>query len=425
MDMRHPRTPIAPALTLALVVTVLAGCGNQPSGDEPPAPGVDTRSTSPEPTPEPEPATAIPDDFPLAGRMGGPEDDPEADGRGTSRTGTGLRDLAFCGTSPLRGLGIRDRMIFDNSGGESAHTRELVLLGSPEESLLAAQTFTDLALGCDEPEGEGGMTTTTEVRESSYGPGPAATLLKTYAFDGEPGPGTTIIQVVPVGSALLVSSTYGEWPEAALEDGVAETEAALSDAVAAMAIFADGAPPATTALPAPRGIPDGFPLDTAMIEADADYTRHGPSREGAGAGEVEMCGQVVWPDTDAQDRLVTHVEGPEYHDARELLVFADSEAALETMVPIREAAQECRTMDNQVWTPLDEDTGWDSVTMGLSYDDGLGSSVFQFTRVGSAVLFATTYGEGSLQSLPDQGADVTDVTTAIAPAMCVFTADGC
>ena len=55
------------------------------------------------------------------------------------------------------------------------------------------------------------------------------------------------------------------------------------------------------------------------------------------------------------------------------------------MAMIRRPAEECRAVDSQVWTPLEEETGWDSVTMGLSHDDGLGSSVFQFTRVGSAV----------------------------------------
>lgn len=50
----------------------------------------------------------------------------------TARTGTGLRRLVLCDTATLRGFGTRDRMVADDSGGESANTRELVLLGSPE-----------------------------------------------------------------------------------------------------------------------------------------------------------------------------------------------------------------------------------------------------------------------------------------------------
>ncbi len=98
-----------------------------------------------------------------------------------------------------------------------------------------ARAFADAARDCDEPVGD--MTTSTEVRGSPYGASPAATLLQTYDFDGTPGAGTTVIQLIPIGSALLVSSTYGEWPDAELEDGVAETQDALSDAVAAMEIF--------------------------------------------------------------------------------------------------------------------------------------------------------------------------------------------
>src|SRR5918994_753553 len=144
-----------PATVLA--GTLLAGCG----------------ATGPE---TPEPATEIPDDFPLAAGMAGPQD-----GLATSRTGTGLRDLRLCGTTPLRGLGIRDRMVADNSGGESADTRELVLLGNREEAAL--------------------------------------------------------VHVVPVGAALLVTSTYGQWTTDTLDDGVDQTVEAARPAVAKMCVF--------------------------------------------------------------------------------------------------------------------------------------------------------------------------------------------
>ena len=74
-------------------------------------------------------------------------------------------------------------------------------------------------------------------------------------------------------------------------------------------------------------------------------------------------------------RLVTGALGPEYFDGRELIVHADAEVAANAMAAIRQAAQDCRSFDNQVWTVLDRDTGYDTVTMGLTYDDGLGSSV--------------------------------------------------
>jgi hypothetical protein len=95
------------------------------------------------------------------------------------------------------------------------------------------------------------------------------------------------------------------------------------------------------------------------------------------------------------------------------------------MAAIRRAAQDCRSVDNEVWTVLDRDTGYDTVTMGLTYADGLGSSVFQVTRVGSARLMVQTYGEGSLASLDRQADEVTGTTNQIVQSMCAFTKTGC
>lgn len=214
--MRHRARLFAATLTCALA---LVGCGNQPSDEAASA--------------EPEPAgTAIPDAFPLSSGMGGPDD-----AIPTSRTGNGLRDLEVCGSAPLRGLATRDRMVADNSGGEAAHTRELVLLGSPEEAAAVARSFADLASGCDAPASDGFLTA-TEVRESPFAPRPAATLLQTYTVDGETAPGTTVVQVVPAGAALLVTSIYGEWAAADLEGGIADNVDLTRETVDAMALFA-------------------------------------------------------------------------------------------------------------------------------------------------------------------------------------------
>ncbi len=415
---RRARLP-ALALTCTLAcVLVLAGCGTQPSPD---ASGDEVAAATSDQAPEPAPATTepstseIPDDFPLSAGMGGPQDT-----IATLRTGTGLRDLELCGTAPLRGLGSRDRMIADNSGGESADTRELLIFGSPEEAVVVARALTDLPRSCATPTRSGGMDTSTEVRASAFGPAPAATLLQTYAFDGEAGSGATIIHVVPVGPALLVTSTYGEWPGGAPTDGIAQTVEALQQPVAAMQAFDDSSGTAA--------IPSDFPLAAGLPEGDEETEVSAPSADGDGVGEVEMCGQVTWPADDTgggTERLATSALGPEYFDGRELLVHADADAAVDAMTAIRRAARECRTFDNQVWTRLERDTGYDTVTMGLTYDDGLGSSVLQVTRVGSARLMVQTYGEGSLASLEAQADAVTGTTKTIVPAMCVFTRTGC
>lgn len=427
--MRHRAWLPTVALGCALA---LCGCGSvtpDEGSDADRAPASDT--TSPPAPDSPEPSGAIPDDFPLSAGMGGPDDTIP-----TARTGNGLRDLQLCDTAPLRGLGVRDRMVADNSGGESANTRELVMLGSPDEAAQVAQLFSDLSALCASTTARGTTEISTEVRASPFGPAPAATLLQTYTFDGEPGTGATVVHVVPVGPALLVTSTYGEWTDAALEQGVAETVDAVRPAVEALAPFDDGStvttpssePSPTAGTPGGTEVPDDFPLAVGLPEDDGETKVSPPSTDGDGMGEVEMCGRVVWPlggTAGGTRRLVTDAVGPEYFDGRELLVHADAEVSSNAMAAIRRAAADCRSFEGQVWTVLDRDTGYDTVTMGLTYEQGLGSSVFQVTRVGSARLMVSTYGEGTLASLDQQADQVTGTTDKIVPAMCAFTKTGC
>ena len=136
--MRH-RARVVTA-TLACTLALVAGCADQ-SSDEPATGGADGSVASE--TEGTAAGTSIPADFPLSSGMGAPTE-PVA----TSRTGTGLRDLELCGTSPLRGLGTRDRMVADNSGGESADTRELLVLGAPGDARRLAERLTALVSDC-------------------------------------------------------------------------------------------------------------------------------------------------------------------------------------------------------------------------------------------------------------------------------------
>jgi hypothetical protein len=404
--------------------------------------------------------------------MGGP-----ADAVPTSRTGTGLRDLELCGTSPLRGLGTRDRMVADASGGESADTRELLVLGAPDDARRLADRLAGLVSDCTEPDASRDMETRTEVLASPFGPGPATTLLQTYSFDGEPGTGATILHVVPVGAAVLVTSTYGHWTRQRARDAVEASVAPLRETVDALAVFGEvptsaptpsetptesptetptatpgGSPSETptetptgspgspspsapassptstppTAPTAPVRIPSDFPLGIGLPEDGGDDEVTAPTDDVA-MDPVEMCGRDVWPAAGAAGtrHLYSAVLGPEYYDGRELVVHADADAAVAAMSGVRRAARDCRRSANQVWTVLARDTGYDTVTLGLTYDDGLGSSVYQVTRVGSARLMVQTYGEGTLASLDRQADEVTATTNQIVQAMCAFTKTGC
>ena len=410
---------------------LLAGCGEQQSGDLAPAGGSTAGASSAS-------DLTIPDDFPLSAGMGGPEDTIP-----TSRTGTGLRDLELCRTTPLRGIGARDRMVADDSGGESADTRELVLLSSADESTALVEQLATLVTGCDEAgaDGESRVTTRTEVVDSPFGSAPT-TLVQTYTVDGRPGDGATVVHAVPVGPALLLTSTYGQWTPDQVGQAVDATVAPLRDTVAALEEFGDlpeptreptGGPttepaPAEVPVEVPVEIPADFPLDVDFPADGGDVRVSPPSPDGDGLGEVEMCGRVVWPQRETPGglrRLVASTAAPEDHEWRELFVHAGAEQASSTMEVLRQATADCRTSENLVWTVLQRDTGYDTVTVGLTYTDGLGSSVFQVTRVGSARLMVTTYGEGSLASLDGQADEVTATSQKILPAMCVFTKTGC
>lgn len=403
----------SPARLLPAVLActfALAACGSQPSGD----------ASEPE-TATAVPTTGIPDDFPLTTGMGGPTDTIP-----TSRTGTGLRDLELCGTSPLRGLGTRDRMVADNSGGESADTRELLLLGSPDAAGLVAQAFADLPSTCDGSSGTADMATVTEVRESTFGEAPAAVLVQGYVFDGDPGTGHLVVHVVPVGSALLVTRTYGEWPEVA--EGVDRTAENVAETVAAMDVFA---------VSSSSAIPDDFPILAGWprsSEAEGEG-RVGPTRSDE-AVRFTICGES-WVDPPHVDRLRAQWDSAEDYRTRVLTTYAGEAAAEEMVDGLVAQLQSCPTeppgddgfgtarevrpvaLGDEAWAILERDT----------FDGGpssFGASTV-VVRVGRAVLVIAHGGHAGhpggdgQQQVEAMGSQA---ATSIA-MMCQFTKTGC
>jgi hypothetical protein len=425
----------SPARLLPAVLActfALAACGSQPSGDASGGSG----STAADGTSELEratavPTTGIPDDFPLTAGMGGPTDSIP-----TSRTGTGLRDLELCGTSPLRGLGTRDRMVADNSGGESADTRELLLLGSPDAAGLVAQAFADLPSTCDGSAGTGDVATVTEVRGSTFGEAPAAVLVQGYVFDGDPGPGHLVVHVVPVGSALLVTRTYGEWPEVA--EGVDQTTASVAETVAAMVVFAEAeAPTGTpTETASSSAIPDDFPMLAGWPRISGDGEgRVGPTRD-ADPLVFTVCGKTSRDPAHA-DRVTAQWDDAEDYRLRQLTTYADEVAAVdavEALVGLHEACpteppgddgygteREVRpvALGDEAWAILERDT-----LDGRPSPFGESAMV---VRVGRAVLvvlhgghagYPDGNGQGQVEAMGSQAA------TPIA-MMCQFTKTGC
>ncbi|EON23003.1 hypothetical protein CF8_3096 [Nocardioides sp. CF8] len=212
-------------LLLGLLTLALTGC----SQEHEPGPGKPPGSSSP--------ATVIPEDFPLADEM---HDDVHV-----SAQSVGMRSLDFCGRKPLRGLAPADRLAAEASGDEYASTRDLMLFDDTSRPEAVVRDVRAAAIACPAEEVGPGARLLTEVRESSFGPA-AATVVHTYEQDGEVGVGAEVIEVVQVGRALLVTSTYGEWdPANNLDEGITEDADLLAATVEAMAAF-EGALPAAT-----------------------------------------------------------------------------------------------------------------------------------------------------------------------------------
>ena len=138
------------------------------------------------------------------------------------------------------------------------------------------------------------------MRESPYGPEPAATLLQTYTVDGETAPGMTVVQVVPAGAALLVTTIYGEWA-ATDPGGIAETVDLTRETVSAMALFDPAATPSSAAEVTP--VPTDLPL--AARPPDDDRSVFQVTRVGAARLMVQTYGEGSLASLDEQADGVT------------------------------------------------------------------------------------------------------------------------
>lgn len=414
--MRSRRLITTAVLALALA---LGGCGD--NGQEP------DQGVEPATAPTSDRLSAIPEDFPLGLGMTA---DSEVDLLATSDL-PGIRGFTFCGTDPLVGLEPTDLRNVDNSGGEAFDTRDLRLFATPGEASAMVTTIRDAARDCPEQETEGILTERTEVRHSPLAASPSFALLQRYATGGEIGPDVMVTHVVLAGNAVLMARTYGQAIDQDVDEILTGTTSALRRTVAAMAAFDDGTAPApdpeTAAVDGTPVVPQDFPLGADMPSDGGDFQVEAPAPTSEVFDGVTVCGKDVWPVTGTAggtDRLVTTALGPEWFDVRDLVTYADHEVAQGVMATLRQA-RTCDDFDNQVWHALAVDTGYDSVTFGLSYSDGLGSSTFQWTRVGSAIVLVMASREGTAEGLARHARELTATSREIAREMCVFSVAGC
>lgn len=387
-----------------------------------------------DPAPAPEWVQTVPDGFPLTNGM--------ADGaRETERTDR--QTIRLCGSvawSPDAPYAAEDVAAAEYVGeSEDYQTRALAVYADDERAAAALEALEQGVTDCPRSDSGGtlqnpGSPLVYQAYPLDLG-GDGGYTFTQQVHEGDLFSQLTIYEVVRYGNALLVDSSYGsaggDEVIATAASGMAERSAAVR---AQMCVFS--AEPCTTPpaipeeSPAPgtgegavSAIPSGLQLGRGLSSPEGDPV-DGPSATAEGVPALELCGSSVWPVTGVE-RLAVTVSGPEYRENRELVTFASSADLTAAMDALRSAADASCAPDGQVLTPYDERVGDDAVTFALTYTDGLGLDIYQFVRVGRALLATHRMTEGSLESAKQSVPDVTKAHKALVPDLCPFTERGC
>jgi hypothetical protein len=190
------------------------------------------------------------------------------------------------------------------------------------------------------------------------------------------------------------------------------------------------ASPTPTSSPTEAGIPDDFPLAEGLVD-DGDTTVTAPRRGVRGIHLQPVCWGVVWPGADV-DRLVVEQVGPELGVTRELVVFPDAATAAAVARKVRVRAARCRRLPATSQRAAMHVTlhGDDDTDLVTSFSETLtggqpGGSVFEFTRVGRAVLAVEDAGEWTRGSALDGARDLRRADRDLVARMCVFRGTDC
>jgi len=410
---------VAAIALIATPIALLAGGREQalPPADTPTPTVTETATTAPGSW-----RVTIPSGFPLA--EGWPE---------PTETGTGLGvagpsdDLAvdepgaMCPATAVSVPAPVDRLAATWSQPEDFRSRQLLLFANDGHAQQYADWLRATFADCDGVEsGDGYIVSAAVVDFQPVSFAWSATLRS--ELQGAAAPGLQLVQVAVVGNAVLVNAGSDEGSDAGAMSN--EYAGEVVDVLAAMDVFEGSPQPSESETAAPLDdIPAGFPL-TVDAQADGgDFAWEGPSARAPGVVLPDLCDSNPYPT--GQDRLAFNVAGPEYGDDRTLLTFDRADNAVAALEYLRARASNCPSEQNVRYDILARDPGYDSFTFGASYTDGLGSEVWQATRVGRGLLLLHTYGEGTRDSLPLQADVLTQLTGKITPAMCVFTEAGC
>ena len=257
----------------------------------------------------------------------------------------------------------------------------------------------------------------------------------------------TVFQVARVGNAVYLATDHTSAGGQQVVDAEVQRMAGLSAPVLSdMCIFAAepcGSPSAVTtsssAAPnigegAVSAIPAGFPLDRGIAAPEGPLD--GPSAKSDGVPALDLCGASAWPATDVVERLAVTSTMPQFRESRELVTFARTDDASAAIQRVEEGLQSCSVIPGDTAAndklvdvqPVDDaDLGGpdESVTLSITYREGLGGGIYQFVRVGRAVYGTFVEGEYSRDAAAQAAGELAGKTKAIVPEMCIWTVTGC
>jgi hypothetical protein len=446
--MRRRNNALATVGALAVITVIATPLAVMARGGDHAEPGpVDSPSPSPTQTEQAGWKQTVPASFDLTALPGG------ATFRYTARDDSVIDDLTLCGrptfstrsNDPVGPALDTAGATYGEAGTESSSGRTLALYSSDK---LAAKTVEAIRHGVDV------CPTETEPGRAPLVYAAVDTELPTddsYVFteqskmDKDLYADLTVFQVARVGNAVYLATSHtsaggaqvvdgevrrlAEWSAPVLSDMCVfaaepcDSPSALTSSASASPVIGEGAVSAIPAdFPLDRNIatPEGGPLD-------------GPSAQSDGVRALDLCGASVWPAPDTVERLAVTSTMPQYRESRELVTFASTADVMAALDRIRSAVQACPTVagdnptDDQVVTPLAADlpAADDSVTFSITYAQGLGGGVYQFARVGRALVGTYNGGEWSTDSAATAVTAITEKTGALLPDLCPWTTEGC
>lgn len=419
------------------------------SGTATPTPSQD--ATGPGQDPTPGEVSSIPDDFPLTegwppiadeGEYGivGPDRElprvaiwtPCLDGAGTVPEGNPTDRLTAQWRQPTYGRS-REVLTFANAAGAKAY----------------ADSARAVLADCTQPGLE------IPVSDAAGDPGSWQGMLVSQQTGTRQA--TQVMQVRVRENAVVLDIDSGEGfdPQRAPEQLTAELEPVMValEQLLGTGTGTDGsstpAPTVMSTAPASEQVGQGDIPDLPLRDGLLDLTGDGGQLRGPAAGlegvdRRLICGEpLIVQGSDLTGRLVASSSGPEYLEVRQIIAYADADAAAGQLAYLRDMLGHCDRepqgdngvgLSDRLWTTIDADTGYDTVTFGESSvltgtttPAGTGGRLYQLTRVGRAVFVTTVDGEFTIDTLA--GAASVDPLTTLskqwAGRLCSFTAAGC